>query len=98
MQAPLNRRADRPRNHYAVLKQEAALVAERAARDRYAETPHRQLIVQVPKPVLREATAVRREVAARQRRPITPTPALRPPGASPSYRRRRHYAMVLQPA
>lgn len=68
------------------------MIAERAARDRYATTPTVQLAIQVPKPLLLEATATRRELAARQRRPIAP-----PPSLAPSYRRRRHYAMALQP-
>lgn len=97
MQMTRDRRATRPRNHYAVLKQEAAVVAERAVRDRYAQTPQTELAVQVPRPLLREATAARQEVAARQRRPITPSPALRPHGAFPSYRRSRRYELTLQP-
>ena len=97
MHKPISRRADRPRNHYAALKIEAALVSDRATRDRYAETPQRQLIVQIPKPVLREATAARREVAVRQRRPIAPSPVLRPHGAMSSYHRARRYALTLQP-
>lgn len=92
---PRDRQVGRPRGHYTILKQEAAMIAERTVRDRYATTPEVQLAIQVPKPLLLEATAARRELAARQRRPITPSPALRPP--APSYRRRRHYAMAPQP-
>mgnify|MGYP003385927437 CR=1 FL=1 len=91
------RRTDRPRNHYAILKQEAAIQAERAVRDRYAQTPNVELAVQVPKPLLLEATAARREVAVRQARPIAPTPALRPTAVLPSYRRSRRYNLAYQP-
>ncbi len=95
---PHARRTDRPRNHYAILKQEAAVLAEHdIMRGRYSQTPRIERAVQVPKPLLREATLARREVAAHQKRPISPSPALRPARTIPSYLRSRRYILAFQP-
>ncbi len=97
MNRPHARRADRPRNHYAILKQEAAVLAEHDTRGRYSQTPRIELAVQVPKPLLRQAALARREVAAHQNRPISPSPALRPARTIPSYLRSRRYILAFQP-
>lgn len=86
--------------HYAELKQEHGRVAEALARQRYAEPLDAKLIVRVPKPMLRELTAARRETAARQGRVLAAQPTVRPQGSAPAYRPRRRrllYALAPMP-
>ncbi len=99
---PLRHRGrNRSVQHYAVLKQEHGRIAEAAARQRYAEPLDARLIVRVPKPMLKDLTAARREAAVRQGRILTSQPALRPHGAAPAYRprarRRPLYSMAPAP-
>ena len=93
---PARRPVGRSVQHYAALKQQQARLADAAARARTAEPLDSKLIVRIPKPMLRDLTAARRELAARQGRRLAPSPVLRPRGAAPSYRP-RHYVMAPAP-
>lgn len=79
MRASLGRRPARSVQHYAALKLAHGRVAEAAARTRTTKPLDNKLTVRVPKPVLRELTAVRRPLARQQALQPTPQPIIAVP-------------------
>lgn len=102
MRAPLGRRPARSVQHYAVLKQQHGQIADAAARARTAKPLDSKLIIRVPKPVLRELTALRRPPVTQQAlKPAVPQPVIAVPQRAPVLRLEDITApkpmMVVQP-
>ena len=76
MRASIGRRPARSIQHYAALKQDHGRIAQAAARARTTQPLDTKLMVRVPKPVLRELTAVRRPLPLQQVMKPAPRPTL----------------------